>query len=174
MKKCIILLLLVTMALCAVAQAENATVLNWADSEARFAQEGIPGDFVVIKKVGMKVWVPAALQQAELTKSDTDAGHLARFSAGEGKQEMSVILYDMEGATLEEYKDQQSVFGAVNMTDILVNGVKGIYYEIPDNDCLCASFPVSKGHIVEVTCKPMSDEGWKQVWVNMIASIQGK
>ena len=130
------------------------------------------GRFVQFDGVNCQMWIPNALQPEELTEEDLQRGYLGYYSTAERDCIAGIIYSDAGGMTLEEYKNALSEDNAVSgITDVTLNGLYGIMYEIKDKDACCVSFTSDTGYVLEFTFAPMSDEGYSSVVACMIASI---
>ena len=83
MKKLFALILAALMVLgcTAVASAEQAQTLelNWENFAGEIeaseeAKAALSGDFVTMEEIALKIYIPAAFEQAELTDEDREAG----------------------------------------------------------------------------------------------------
>ena len=110
MKKLFALILAVLMVLgcVAVASAEQAQTLqlNWEEYAAEIeaseeAKAALSGDFVTMEEIALKIYIPAAFEQAELTDEDREAGYIAYFTMAEDKG-IGIQYVDMSGMSLEE------------------------------------------------------------------------
>ena len=164
MKKLFALML----ALClmgSVAMAEMS--LTWDESNVA----EIEGGFQTFDEIAVKIWMPAVLQAAELTDEDKEAGYIGYYATDDAA--VAVMYVDMEGMTLEEYaaqlKEDAEVSGIETGT---VNGLPALSYDLKDKDTTCIAFTTEKGYILELSCAPMSNEGFAATAALIVSSIQ--
>ncbi|SEL70573.1 MULTISPECIES: hypothetical protein [unclassified Butyrivibrio] len=130
------------------------------------------GRFVQFDEVDCQMWIPDAMQPEELTEEDLEKGYLGYYSTEERDCVAGIVYVDVGGMTLEEYKNALSEDKDISgITDITLNGLHGIIYEIKNKDACCVSFTSDTGYVLEFTFAPMSDEGYSAVVACMIASI---
>lgn len=177
MKKIVSLLLAVAMlALCAVsafATEEKApTEINWADLEAQSAETVAKGEFVSFEEIAVQMWVPTVLPAVELTDEDLEEGYIAYFMTEDESAAVSVVYVDVDGMTLEEYKEQLVDAGATDIEDVIINGIPAVSYALEESDTACTAFTTEAGYILEVAGSPKSDEGFASILMFMMASIQ--
>ena len=109
MKKLFALILAALMVLgcAAVASAEQPQTLelNWENFAGEIeaseeAKAALSGDFVTMEEIALKIYIPAAFEQAELTDEDREAGYIAYFTMAEDKG-IGIQYVDMSGMSLE-------------------------------------------------------------------------
>lgn len=152
--------------------ADGVVELNWSDAEEQITEAGWEGDFVSFDEIAVKMWVPAVLQPVELTDEDVEGGYIGYFQTEDEAAAMSVMYVDVDGMELDEYKEQISELGASNITDVVLNGLEGVAYDIEENDTTSVAFATEAGYILEVTFSPESDEGFSALAGIISMSIQ--
>ncbi len=153
----------------------GTTDITW---DAVTSQEGSEeligaGRFVQFDGVDCQMWIPNLMQPEELTEEDIQKGYIGYYTT-EDKESVAAIMYiDTGGMTLEDYKaflaDDDEVSG---ITDITVNGLPGVMYDMTGKDATCVSFTTDSGYVLEFTFAPMSNDGYSAITTCMIASIQ--
>ena len=181
MKKLFALILAALMVLgcAAVASAEQAQTLqlNWEEYAAEIeaseeAKAALSGDFVTMEEIALKIYIPAAFEQAELTDEDREAGYIAYFTMGEDAG-IGIQYVDMGGLSLEEYA-QLLTEDSIECTNAVVNGLPALAYSFTEDDRETAvlAFSTEKGYILEISFVPANDEGFAAVATVVMASVQ--
>ena len=181
MKKLFALILAVLMVLgcVAVASAEQAQTLqlNWEEYAAEIeaseeAKATLAGDFVTMEEIALKLYIPAAFEQVELTDEDREAGYIAYFAMGEDMG-IGIQYVDADGMSLEEYAQRLTEDG-IECTNAVVNGLPALAYSFTENDRETAvlAFSTEKGYILEISFVPANDKGFAAVATVVMASVQ--
>ena len=181
MKKLFALILAVLMVLgcVAVASAEQAQTLqlNWEEYAAEIeaseeAKATLAGDFVTMEEIALKLYIPAAFDQVELTDEDREAGYIAYFAMGEDMG-IGIQYVDADGMSLEEYAQRLTEDG-IECTNAVVNGLPALAYSFTEDDRETAvlAFSTEKGYILEISFVPANDKGFAAVATVVMASVQ--
>ena len=181
MKKLFALILAVLMVLgcVAVASAEQAQTLqlNWEEYAAEIeaseeAKATLAGDFVTMEEIALKLYIPAAFEQVELTDEDREAGYIAYFAMGEDMG-IGIQYVDADGMSLEEYAQRLTEDG-IECTNAVVNGLPALAYSFTEDDRETAvlAFSTEKGYILEISFVPANDKGFAPVATVVMASVQ--
>ena len=182
MKKLFALILAALMVLgcAAVASAEEVQTLelNWEDiaKEIEASEESkatLSGDFVTMDEIAMKIYIPDAFKQAELTDEDREAGYIAYFAMGEDMG-VGVQYVDAGGISLEKYAQLLTDEYGYECMDAVVNGLPALAYSFTENDreTSVLAFSTEKGYILEIAFAPTNDEGFAAVAAVLMASVQ--
>ena len=182
MKKLITLILAALMVLgcAAVASAEEVQTLelNWEDiaKEIEASEESkatLSGDFVTMEEIALKIYIPAAFEQAELTDEDREAGYIAYFAMGEDMG-VGVQYVDAGGISLEKYAQLLTDEYGYECVDAVVNGLPALAYSFTEDDRETAvlAFATEMGYILEIAFAPTNDEGFAAVAAVLMASVQ--
>ena len=176
----LILAALMVLGCTAVASAEQAQTLalNWEDFAGAIeasdeAKAALAGDFVTMEEIALKLYIPAAFEQVELTDEDREAGYIAYFAMGEDMG-VGIQYVDAGGMSLEEYAQLLTAEYGFECTDAVVNGLPALAYSFTENDRETAvlAFSTEMGYILEIAFVPANDEGFKAVATVVMASIQ--
>ena len=181
MKKLFALILAALMVLgcVAVASAEQAQTLqlNWEEYAAEIeaseeAKATLAGDFVTMEEIALKLYIPAAFEQVELTDEDREAGYIAYFAMGEDMG-IGIQYVDADGMSLEEYA-QLLTEDSIECTNAVVNGLPALAYSFTEDDRETAvlAFSTEKGYILEISFVPANDKGFAAVATVVMASVQ--
>ena len=181
MKKLFALILAALMVLgcAAVASAEQAQTLqlNWEEYAAEIeaseeAKATLAGDFVTMEEIALKLYIPAAFEQVELTDEDREAGYIAYFAMGEDMG-IGIQYVDADGMSLEEYA-QLLTEDSIECTNAVVNGLPALAYSFTEDDreTSVLAFSTEKGYILEIAFAPTNDEGFAAVAAVLMASVQ--
>ena len=182
MKKLFALILAALMVLgcTAVASAEQAQTLelNWEDfvgeiEASEEAKAALSGDFVTMEEIALKIYIPAAFKQTELTDEDREAGYIAYFTMGEDKG-VGIQYVDVGGMSLEEYAQRLTEEYGYECMNAVVNGLPALAYSFTENDreTSVLAFSTEKGYILEIAFAPTNDEGFAAVAAVLMASVQ--
>lgn len=174
MKKYFALFVALVLALTAFgAFAEETPELNWSDFEPALEAGGVAGQFYNFDEVSVKMWLPEGLNPAELTDEDKENGYIGYFTDDEQSAVVAVMYVDVNGMSLEDYAAQLAEMDDVTEIEMgKVNGLPCVDYQMPSQDTLSIAFSTEAGYVLEVTCKPMSEENADLVWGAVISSIQ--
>ena len=170
MKKFLAILMVLCMFACA-AMAESAEV-NWADVEPSVAEAGIEGNFVSVADLGIKMFVPAGFQEAELSDEDVQAGYISYLTTEDQSAVMAIMYADLGGASLEDYANTLPQVGATEIEPGTINGIPVVTYDMPENNTLNVAMLTDTGYGIEFIFSPANDDGLKSVAAIMTASIQ--
>ncbi len=166
MKKLVVLIL----ALCMLCSVAFANELTWASVEESASQ--IAGEFKTFDEISVKIWIPEVLQAAELSDEDRENGYIGYFASDDAA--VAVQYVNMEGMSLEQY--EAALKEEADVSDIeagTVNGLPALSYAIKDKDTGVLAFTTEMGYILEVSCGPLSNEGFAQMVGIILSSIQG-
>ena len=129
MKKLFALML----ALCllgSVAMADNTLV--W-EGEVETVASQFGGEFVTMKEIAVKLWIPAGYEAVELSDEDKEAGYIAYFEGADGA--FAVMYVNMDGMSLDEYKAElEGTDGVTEVEPGTVNGLPCLGYKCTAND----------------------------------------
>lgn len=158
-------------------EAAAPVEVNWSDvTDALEAAGQDPlemGDFYTFNDIACMMWAPHGLEPQELTEEDTENGMIAYFSTEEGDAAASVVYVDLGGEDLAYYKGLLAEDEDVSdLSDIVINGINGIGYDLKDKDSRSVAFETDSGYVLEFTFAPVSDENFESVLTMMMASIQ--
>ena len=175
MKKLVAVLMAIAM-LCALsvsAAAETTTenVLNWTDVEEDVKAAGLEGDFVQIGDNNLKMWLPSAFSESELTDEDIENGYIA-YLVTDNESEVIAIMSVNLGESLEEWEEELPDYGITDAEMGVINGYKALMYSTPENDTMCVDFETEDGEILEFTFYPMSDEDFSGLAFLITMSLQ--
>ena len=182
MKKLFALILAALMVLgCAAvasAEQEQTLELNWEEYAAEIeaseeAKATLAGDFVTMEEIALKLYIPAAFEQVELTDEDREAGYIAYFAMGEDMG-VGIQYVDAGGMSLEEYAKALTEEYGFECMDAVVNGLPALAYSFTEDDRETAvlAFSTEKGYILEISFVPANDEGFAAVATVVMASVQ--
>ena len=167
MKKLFALVLALLM-LGSIACAEGVS-LSWDDVAEQAAS--IEGEFKTFDEISIMIWIPDALEETELSDEDKEGGYIGYFMTEDQSAAVAVQYVDVNGMTLEDY--QAAIAEDEGVTEIeagTVNGLPALSYEYDGNGVI--AFATERGYILEVSCGPLSDDGFKAVAAIVICSIQ--
>ena len=181
MKKLFALILAALMVLgCAAvasAEQEQTMELNWENFAGEIeaseeAKAALSGDFVTMEEIALKLYIPAAFEQVELTDEDREAGYIAYFAMGEDMG-IGIQYVDADGMSLEEYA-QLLTEDSIECTNAVVNGLPALAYSFTEDDRETAvlAFSTEMGYILEIAFAPTNDEGFGAVATVLMASVQ--
>ena len=167
MKKLLALVLALLM-LVSVACAEEVS-LSWENVAESAAS--IAGEFKTFEEISVKIWIPDVLKETELSDEDKENGFIGYFMTEDQTAAVAVQYVDMSGMTLEDYQANLAETEGVSGIEAgTVNGLPAVSYEYNGNGVV--AFTTEMGYILEVSCGPLSDEGFAAVASIVICSIQ--
>ena len=169
MKKLFALMLALCL-LCSVAMAEDT--LSWENVAETAAQ--IEGEFHSFKEIAVKIWIPAVLEECELSDEDKEEGYIGYFQTADETAAIGIQYVDMSGTGLEAYAEllKENGIDESSIEAGTVNGIECLSYANEDNGVL--AFATQKGYILEVAAGPMTDEGFQSVASIIFSSIQAE
>lgn len=175
MKKLIFIVFVVLMLSFVSVSAQETAVkeINWSDVAEAVEKSGIEGAFCDISDIGLMMWIPAVMNDMELTEEDMADGMVAFLATDDGDGIVVVNYMDLEGATLDE--GYEGLLEDPSYTDVdmgVINGLKALSYTVPESNMLGISFEDEDGYMAQFLFYPISDEGFAQVASIMAASIQ--
>ena len=168
MKKLVVMIL----ALCMLCSVAFANELTWDSVEEAASQ--IAGEFKTFDEISVKIWMPDVLQAVELSDEDRENGYIGYFMTEDQSAAVAVQYVNMEGMSLEEY--EAALKEDADISDIetgTVNGLPALSYAIPAKETGVLAFTTEMGYILEVSCAPLSNEGFAAVVAIIMSSIQG-
>jgi hypothetical protein len=170
MKKATVLFLVLVFAISTALAADGYNFL-WSESEQEASE--IDGEFHSFETAGLKIWIPAVLEEQNLSDEELQAGYIGIF-ATQSHSVIKVTCIDESVKSLEEYSaelsDHPEITGLASMT---VNGMPALNYEVKDMDNTVVSLFVGDGRILELDFSPVTDNmGFISAAMLIIASIQ--
>lgn len=170
MKKLVAVLLVLFM-LFGFAQAEETAEYSWSNYEEAFEKSGVEAEFVTFEDVGVKILIPKALPKWELSAEEIDHGFI--FYYADEKEETYVGMTYVPFETLEDYHNEiKGVEPISDIRQVTINGIPAVTYQVKSNDSMSIAFVNDAGKLLEVTVRPLSQEGAEEVWDMVISSIQ--
>ncbi len=169
MKK-ILAFVMVLCLLCVTAVAEE---LTWADIEPQLAENGLTGDYVVLEQLGLKIWLPAGLNPAEVSEEDAAGGRLALFIAEDQSAYLAVDAINVGETTIDQLFEQVSSNETVTNAEMMnSNGLSVISYQNTAADCWTGALVDTNSNIIMFSMGPASTEGADLVYSFIMASLQ--
>lgn len=160
------------------ADADEVTEFNWADFEKVVEKNELEGDFYTLNAVTAQFWVPSFLEQVELTDEDAENGLICYFHDGDKDTYGFFVTYvDGKGMTLEKYAEEIGKDKAyTDVEKLKINGLDAIGYSEVDKELNVTfehvSFVTDDGYIMTYSYWDMADEGYQEMVVIMVSSIQ--
>lgn len=170
MKKAIALFLILVLTV-STALADDGYDYLWSESEKQASE--IDGEFHSFEAAGLKIWIPAVLEEQNLSEDEQQAGYIGIF-ATRSNDVIKISCIDENVNSLEEYSaklsDRPEITGLGPMT---TNGIPALNYEVRDMDNTVVSLYVGDGRILELDFSPVADNmGFISAAMLIIASIQ--
>jgi hypothetical protein len=157
-------------------ESGDVVELNWEDIESQEGAEEVisAGEFVTLDEIECKMWVPVSvMEQVELTDEEKEEGFVGYFASTEGDAAVGIQYIDLGGMSLEDYKAAlEDMDGVSDVTDVVINGIQGVGYEMKEQDSSHVAFTTDFGYILEFSFTPVSDDDFASVAMMMMASIQ--
>ena len=153
----------------------EALDLKWEDIKSLDGIDEIlsQGQVYTFEDVDVNLWVPDVMAPVELADEDKEAGYIGYYATADESAAVSVMYVNVEGMTLEEYEAELKADSAISDIEAgTVNGLPAVSYVIKEKDTAAVAFTTEKGYILEVSCAPISDEGFAQVVGVILSSIQ--
>ncbi len=152
----------------------GTTTLSWEKITAEEGAKAIidQGRIVEFPKVPCKIWIPNTMQPISLGDADAIGGFVGYYTTADNQNIASIVHINVGGMSLSDYKTAVTSYdGVYGVTDITVNGVNGVLYNMKSNNATCVSFIDDNGYVLEFTFSSMTDEAYKSMVAYMIASI---
>lgn len=153
------------------AGAASGMELNWTEQKEGLDSEKFSGDFVVINELGLKMWLPEELKEAQLDDEMEAAGYLRYYTSEDNKKNAAVTYVDMDGIGLLDYEKLVEQAGGSKLEEIDLNGLGAIRYELKESDLEAVAFVTEKGYVLEFLFYPVSDNDFEKEAGYMQASI---
>jgi hypothetical protein len=157
-------------------ESGDAEEYNWEDIESTEGADEIisAGEFITLDEINCKVWVPVSvMQEVELTDEEKEDGDVACFVTEDEDAAFRVQYVDASGMSLKDYKEHLvKMDDTSEVTDVIINGIQGIGYEMKGKDSASVAFATDYGYILEFSWAPVSDEEYADDVAVMRASIQ--
>ncbi len=159
---CMMLCLLTAQSVSLVSAAEAAEPLTaeWEDMQSSLEEAGYAGYDFEPAELPIRIWIPDTLWQTELTEEDREEGYIGYFENEEAGQAMAVMYVDMGGMDLEGYIQVLEQGDATGIRRAQINGMDAVLYDIADEDVAVVSFAVDGGYNLELSFRPVSDDGF--------------
>ncbi len=164
----------VMLALCLMlGTAAMADELVWAGAVEEAASQ-MEGEFHTFDEIAVKIWIPAVLEECELSDEDKEEGYIGYFQTADETAAIGIQYVDMSGTGLEAYAEllKENGIDESSIEAGTVNGIECLSYANEDNGVL--AFATQKGYILEVAAGPMTDEGFQSVASIIFSSIQAE
>ena len=172
MKKLLCVLLLLCL-LVPAALAEETATLNWENVVPVLEAGNVTGQFYTFDEIAVKIWLPDGMEPTELTDEDREKGYIGYFMPEDQSAQMAVMYVNTNGASLDEYAQYLSSESDVaEIEKGTVNNFPCVSYKLPAQDSVCIAFTTEKGYILELSCAPMSNEGFAATAAIIVSSIQ--
>jgi len=173
MKKLFALVLTLCLLCGCAAFAEDGNSMNWSDAEAKLAEFGLSGEFVVLDMLGLKVWVPEGMVATEVSEADAAAGRLALFFDAEKNSYLAVDAANVEGLTLDSYYESaMNTEGLSSVAMVSFNGLNGVAYKSETANFWSVSLVDTNSNLINFVSGPADDENCYIVFSAIVASIQ--
>ena len=161
------------MMLCLLCGAAMAEELTWADVEPQLAENGLTGDYVVLEQLGLKIWLPAGLNAAEVSEEDAASGRLAAYVADDNSAYFTVDAINAGETTLDALFEKVSSNETCTDAEMITsNGLSIISYKNTAADCLTAALVDTNSNIIMFSMGPASADGADVVFYFIMASLQ--
>ena len=172
MKKLVALVMIVCL-LCTAAFAEDGSAITWADIEPQLGEMGLTGDFVVFDQLGLKIWLPTALNAVEVSEEDAAAGRLALFMADDQSAYLAVDAANVEGLTIDQLFENAKANADLSDAEMInANGLTAVVYKSNTADFWSASLVDTNSNIINFVMGPASADGADMVFKFIMASLQ--
>ena len=155
-----------------------ASEVNWGDLIEDLAEDNLEGEFVIINELGLKMWIPEDMKEETVDEDMKDAGYLRYYTSSNQKAKgtndkptVAVTYVDMDGLGLPAYEKLVETSGGSGLTELNLNGLGAITYDLEEADLTAIAFVTERGYIVEFLFYPMSDEAFAKEVEYMTASI---
>lgn len=172
MKKLTAILVVLAMCLSMIPAVFAENAISWADVEAVVAENNWEGEFKTFEEIAVQIWIPAVLQDCELSEEDAEAGYIGYYMTEDESAAVGVQYVNSDGMSLEDYTAFVTENGGTEIEVGTVNELPCVTYVLEENDACCIAFTTEMGYILEVSCTPYSDEGFRNVAAVIMASIQ--
>ena len=169
MKKILALVMMLCM-LCSVAMAEQ---LTWADIEPQLGDMGLEGEFVVLDQLGLKIWLPSALNAAAVSDEDAANGRLAAYAADDQSAYFIVDAVNVGEMTIDQMFENVSNNESVTDAQMVhSNGLSIVSYKNTAADCLTGALVDTNSNIIMFSMGPASTDGADMVFYFIMMSLQ--
>lgn len=167
------LVLCLGMTTAAFAEDIPTVSISWEEVEPTVIENGWEGEFVTLDDIGLKVWLPTALEEIELTDEDLEDGFIAYFMSEDETLSIGVTVHEA-GATFDDYIAYLQEIEVLALQIVNVNGADFISYTFTndnDVDCNVVSLINDDGDILEFAFTA-GDPEFEVMSAFIVASIQ--
>ena len=150
---------------------DEIPVVDWEMVEGELEELGIEGEFVLFEEVGFEMFLPDFLKPAELPANQPAAQTFIGFFLNETGEWYASVQYLETTIGFDKYREfLESLAGAEDISDFLVNGTPFVFYEIPEAATMSLA-TYTDGGILEFTFCPVDGEEFGMTAELMGASI---
>lgn len=170
------LLAIVLALLCAVmlplcAMAETA-VITWDDFGAPVVEAGeIEGQFYSIESLGLAVWLPDGLKNAEISEEDANAGRLCLMMDDEKTCAFIVDAVYVDGMTLDQAYENAVANGMVEPEIMNINGLDALTYKNEAINAGCVVLVDTNSNMIIFSITPINSDDAVLVYTLILSSI---
>ena len=151
---------------------DEIPVVDWEMVEGELEELGIEGEFVLFEEVGFEMFLPDFLKPAELPANQPAAQTFIGFFLNETGEWYASVQYLETTIGFDKYREfLESLAGAEDISDFLVNGTPFVFYEIPEAATMSLA-TYTDGGILEFTFCPVDGEEFGMTAELMGASIR--
>ncbi|HNW86086.1 MAG TPA: hypothetical protein PLP25_06460 [Candidatus Limiplasma sp.] len=181
MKRTFAILLTLMMLIGATACAEStdaAAATETPDAAAvtqiTFDETAAPyqGDWLTFDDDGFQIYLPTDWKEADITDDMKTAGTFYAATSADGAYAMTVSYSEENNVTTnEELAAQLTAAGYENVTQLDINGISVVGYDISAQDVSGMAFMDSNGGMVVFSFTPASNETFKPIGQAIISSL---
>ena len=154
MKRILVLLLSLCLALPVFCAAEETIAYTWSNANAA----AVSGSFVTLDGAGMQMLLPSDFISYPLSESEVASGLMAYCMTEDGEQVIAVRFLT------------QLPEGLTENVPVSVNGMEGLLGHDPSTDAICLLLPTEDGRYVQFSFQPA--DTMKELSDILISSIQ--
>ncbi len=177
MKRTIAILLALLMLFCATAYAETADVSDAADAsipEITFDESAAAyeGDWLTFDDDGFMVYLPSDWIDVDVTDEMMASGTYYAATSADGAYAMTVSYSDESGVTSnDDLAAQLTAAGYDGVTQVVINGISVVGYDITAQDVTGMAFLDSNGAMYVFSFTPASDEAYAAIGQTIVSSL---
>ena len=172
MKKLIPFLALLCAVLLSFSVMAETTSITWDEAGAPVVEAAnIEGGFYSIEELGLAVWLPAGLSNADISEEDAAAGRLYLLTDEEQTCAFIIDAVHVDGMTLDQAYQNAVDSGMVEPEIVNINGLNAVSYKNEAINAGCVVLVDTNSNLIIFSITPIEGEDAELVFGLIMSSI---